>query len=131
MASLRREKRWVWTGWAVAGLITVALAVYLIVVGWDTANKVITVLLLLVAIATLVAPYLLPVANPGAAPVLEPIEVEKSGKATASDGGRANTGIETPRVDRPLLAHHTGDAIADGSGSVANTGMRQQPNTTP
>ncbi|MFE9690645.1 hypothetical protein [Micromonospora sp. NPDC005806] len=54
-----------------------------------------------------------------------PDRVEDSGKATATGGGRANTGLEATGDDRPAQVLRSGDATADGPGSVANTGVQR------
>lgn len=48
-----------------------------------------------------------------------------TGKATATDGGRASTGVRRPRgvEGGSAKATGTGDASADGSGSSASTGV--------
>lgn len=53
------------------------------------------------------------------------ITVSKTGKATATSGGRANTGITMPGAGPGVQASasETGDAESDGSGE-ADTGIR-------
>lgn len=48
-----------------------------------------------------------------------------TGKALASGGGRAVTGVRRPpgAASRPARAERTGDASARGPGSVASTGI--------
>ncbi|MGW6145706.1 hypothetical protein [Streptomyces sp. NPDC055140] len=48
-----------------------------------------------------------------------------TGKAKATGGGRAATGVQRPQEggSGPVRAERTGDATADGSGSSANTGV--------
>ena len=49
----------------------------------------------------------------------------RTGRAEASDGGRAHTGIHrrSGAATRAAHAQHTGDAIAQGRGSSAGTGI--------
>lgn len=51
--------------------------------------------------------------------------VEESGKAIAKAGGRANTGADTDARDRSAQVVRSGDATAEGPGSVANTGIQR------
>lgn len=55
-----RRSGWIWGGRIGAVVILAGLAVYLASVGLDKADKLASVLSLLVAVAALVAPYLLP-----------------------------------------------------------------------
>jgi hypothetical protein len=54
----QRRPNWVWVARIVAVLVLAGLATYLSLVGLDKADKLASVLGLLVAVATLVAPYL-------------------------------------------------------------------------
>ena len=58
---MRRRVGWVWGGRVVAVVVVAGLAAYLSVVGLDKADKLASVLGLLVAVVALVAPYLLPI----------------------------------------------------------------------
>ncbi len=49
--------------------------------------------------------------------------VTDSGNATATGGGHASTGIAGAASDRTAHVTRSGDARADGQGSVANTGV--------
>ena len=53
--------------------------------------------------------------------------VEDTGDATATRGGEANTGVQSTDVARPARVAGSGDARADGPGSVANTGIQHRP----
>lgn len=127
-----RSSRWIWAGRALAGLILVAVGGYLVRVGLDTADKLASSISLLVAIAALLAPYLLP-APPSPAPqtggpsMPDADHVEDSGKAEATSGGQANTGLRTTDRSGSAQVTRSGDARADGPGSVANTGIYHQP----
>jgi hypothetical protein len=57
---MRRGSGWKWGGRIAAMVVVAGLAAYLFSVGLDKADKLASVLALLVAIAALVAPYLLP-----------------------------------------------------------------------
>jgi hypothetical protein len=111
--------------------VTVAgLVAYLVVVGLDKADKVSSSIGAVLALIALVAPYLLPRSREEDAVSDEvevgETEVKDSGDAQATGAGEANTGAEvvdggtgTVRVTR------SGKAVADGPGSVANTGVRR------
>lgn len=118
----QRSRRWVWVGRAVFGAIVVAVVVYLAVVGLDEADKVASSIGVVVALAALGAPYLLPAPSAGGA--LDPDRVEDAGRANATGGGQANTGLQGPD-SRPGQVIRSGDATADGPGSVANSGIQR------
>ncbi|MEU5694354.1 hypothetical protein [Actinosynnema sp. NPDC020468] len=116
-------------------MIVAGLAVYLFVVGLDEADKVGSSIGGVVAVAALVAPYLLPPARGGRGErgtvaskgdESDGTVVESSGSAEASGGGEANTGVETARDGTGAIrVTGSGKAVANGSGSVANTGVRR------
>lgn len=120
----RRTSGWVWAGRIVAVLVLAGLGVYLVRVGLDTADKLASSIGVLVAVAALLAPYLLP--PPPGGPVSDPDRVEDSGAATATAGGRANTGAQTTADAGPAQVSRSGDARADGPGSSANTGIQRR-----
>ena len=60
---MRRRSGWIWRGRIAAVVVLAGLAAYLASVGLDKANQLPSVLCLLVAVAALVAPYLLPSSN--------------------------------------------------------------------
>ncbi|WP_239340720.1 hypothetical protein [Frankia sp. CiP3] len=124
MATVRRL-RWVWVGRGVFGVIVAALAVYLVVVGLDKAAKVASSIGAVLALAALVAPYLLPPLQREDASMSDAERVDDTGRANATGGGRANTGLQGAGNDRPAQVTRSGDAIADGPGSVANTGIQR------
>lgn len=62
---MRRHSGWIWSGRIAAAVILVGLAVYLASVGLDKADKLASSLSLLVAVAALLAPYLLPSSGDG------------------------------------------------------------------
>lgn len=116
-----------WAGRVVFGVIVVGLVVYLSLVGLDKADKLGSSIGGVVALVALVAPYLLP-ARREDSPVADDIVVENSGDAQATGGGQANTGAETPEGDTATIrVTGSGNAVADGSGSEANTGVRRIP----
>lgn len=53
--------------------------------------------------------------------------VQTNGAACATGGGRANTGVDAVGQDRPAQVSASGDATADGPGSVVNTGVQRRP----
>jgi len=57
---MRRRPSWIWGGRIVAVVVMAGLVAYLASVGLDKADKLASVLSLLVAVAALAAPYLLP-----------------------------------------------------------------------
>jgi len=117
----------VWAGRVVFGVIVVALVVYLAVVGADKADKVASSIGVVLALLALGGPYLLPAPLPGGASTSDLDRVKDTGKAAATGGGRANTGLLAPGDGRPGEVKRSGEATADGSGSVANTGIRHEP----
>jgi hypothetical protein len=62
---MRRRSGWIWGGRIAAVVVLAGLAVYLASVGLDKADKLASVFGLLVAVAALVAPYLLPSSDEG------------------------------------------------------------------
>jgi hypothetical protein len=115
----------VWAGRVVFGVIVVALVVYFAAVGLDQADKVAGAIGAVLALVALGAPYLLP--PPGGTTPADPDRVEDSGRAAGTGGGQANTGLQTSDGDRPAQVIRSGDATADGPGSVANTGIQRRP----
>lgn len=124
----RRSRRWVWAGRVAFGLIVTGLVVYLVAVGLDKADKLASAIGAVAALAALGAPYLLP-SPTGGASMMEPDRVQDSGTARATGGGQANTGVDadTSGEGRPAQVIRSGDASADGPGSVANTGVSRRP----
>ena len=127
----RRGRRWIWAGRIIAVVILTGLAGYLAWAGLDTAGKVASSISVVIALAALLATYLLPVPQQAGPPVPDRDSVEDSGAATATAGGQANTGLQTARGTKPAQVSQSGDAGADGPGSVANTGIQRQPGPNP
>ncbi|MGW2721614.1 hypothetical protein [Streptomyces sp. NPDC001492] len=75
--------------------------------------------------ATGIAALVWALIQPPAAPRQAGIVVADTGKAKATGGGQASTGVRRPQDagSGPVRAERTGDATADGSGSSANTGI--------
>lgn len=121
-----QRQRWVWAGRGVFGVIVAALVVYLVVMGLDKADKLASGISVVVALVALGAPYLLPPPSGGTS-MVEADRAEGTGAARATGGGQANTGVDAVGDDRPAHVARTGDATADGPGSVANTGVRRRP----
>jgi hypothetical protein len=114
-----------WAGRAVFSVIAAALVVYFGRVGLDRADKVASSISVVLALIALGAPYLLPRTGSAAVPELD--RVEDTGRATATAGGYATTGVDAVGGDRPAHVVRSGDANADGPGSVANTGVQRRP----
>jgi len=127
----RRGPRWIWAGRITAVVILAALAGYLAWAGLDTAGKVASSISVVIALAALLAPYLLPVPQPGGPSMPDRDSVEGTGAATATAGGQANTGLQTTRGTGPAQVSRSGDARADGPGSVASTGIQRHPGPNP
>jgi hypothetical protein len=64
---MHRRSGWIWGGRIIAVVAVVGLAIYLLAVGLDKADKLAGALSLVVAVAALVAPYLLPSGQPSSA----------------------------------------------------------------
>jgi hypothetical protein len=124
-----------WIGRAAFGVIVVGLVAYLYVVGLDKADKVGSSIGGVVALIALAAPYLLPQSRGEDVPMSDDasvgdVKVEDSGDAQATGGGEANTGAEVVESDTSAMrVTKSGKAVADGAGSVANTGVRRVPRT--
>ncbi|GID94269.1 hypothetical protein ACFQFC_31635 [Amorphoplanes digitatis] len=115
-----RNERWIWAGRGAFGVIVIALAAYLATTGLDKADKIAGSIGAVLALAALCAPYLLP--RPGEASTSETNRVEGSGDATAVRGGAANTGVQITGGG-PAHVTRSGNAHAEGRGSIANTGV--------
>ncbi|AEV87862.1 hypothetical protein ACWT_6849 [Actinoplanes sp. SE50] len=59
--------------------------------------------------------------------VVDADRVTDSGAATATAGGHASTGIAGAAGDRAAQVTRSGEARAEGHGSVANTGVYRSP----
>jgi hypothetical protein len=112
-------------------VILVGLTGYLVHVGLDAADKLASSIGVVIALTALFAPYLLPPPGSGGAPMSEPDQVEDTGIATATGGGHANTGAQVSDHAGPARVTRSGDAVADGPGSVANTGIQHQAQQQP
>lgn len=104
------------------GLAIAVLAGVLSFLSWDRANQVAGVVSALVGVAALgTSVYAVLAPSRGAS-----VQVSRTGKAVATGGGDANTGLVLPSSGgTPASASisDTGDARADGG--RANTGFRQ------
>lgn len=129
---LSRGCRSIWAGRLIAMVVLGGTAVYLARVGLDKADKVASSIGLLIAVAALVAPYLLPQTTDWRGQLMsvheeEPNHVEESGNATASGGGYANSGVDVADEDQGAAkVIKSGDARADDAGSIANTGITRR-----
>lgn len=83
----RRDRRWIWAGRLTAIVILVGLVGYLVYVGLDDADKVASSISVVIALAALLAPYLLPAPQPP--PPLRDSAAEASGQTVtgSSVGG--------------------------------------------
>jgi hypothetical protein len=121
-----RTRRWIWAGRAVAALSVAGLASSLFALGWNIAGQLGSAAAAVVALAALLTPYVLP--PPPARSVASPVpgmdRVDDSGAATARRSGQANTGMQVTGRAGSSQVRSSGDAQADGPGSVANTGIQ-------
>lgn len=74
---MHRRSGWIWSGRIIAIVAVVGLAIYLLAVGLDKADKLAGALSLVVAVAALAAPYLLPSGQPSSA--APPVQAAASG----------------------------------------------------
>lgn len=113
-------RRWVLVGTAV---LVAVVAVVLLVVQWDTANKIATGLSALAGAAAVgVAVW---AGWPAAGRSGSRLRVSKTGRATSTSGGRANTGLvgDAGAFPDQVIVECTGDAKASGDGE-ANSGVQ-------
>ncbi|MFI6536588.1 hypothetical protein ACIBHY_29350 [Nonomuraea sp. NPDC050547] len=104
-------RRWVLVGTAV---LVAVLAILFAVLGWDTANRLASLLSALAGVAAV------GVAVWAALPAGTGVRVSRTGRATAGNGGSANTGLTGRTQAGPVRVDKTGDA----DGGDANTGVR-------
>jgi hypothetical protein len=105
---------------ATAGVVAV-LAVLLVVMRWDSANKIAVAVTALAAVAAVgVAIW---AALPGARD--KGVRVSRTGPAAAGPGGRANSGFSGPSGSLPddVVVDQTGSADASNGGD-ANSGIQ-------
>ncbi|MFY4720966.1 hypothetical protein [Streptomyces sp. LaBMicrA B280] len=101
-------------------LVLAVFAGVLSLLSWDRANQLAGVVSALVGVAALGAGVCALLAPSGTAVV----QVSRTGGATATGGGDANTGAVLPSSAGAVSIRETGDARADGGS--ANTGYRRQ-----
>jgi hypothetical protein len=107
---------------AVSCLVVAALAVLFVVLQWERANKVATVVSCLAAVTAVgVAIW---AALPGRGGRVT-MKVRDAGRATSGQGGTASTGIKGPAAQftGDISVERTGDADAS-TGGDANTGIQ-------
>lgn len=126
MTTGQDRRRNFWAGRAVFVVVMVALVIYVAVIGLDRANKLAGVIGVLLALCALVAPYLLPAADGRTTSRSGADRAEDTGKAGATGGGDANTGVQTGHQDGPARVRRTGNATAEGRKSNANTGIQRR-----
>lgn len=107
-----RTRGWVWAGRAVALAVVTGLAAYLIAVGTSRAAEVAGPAGLVIALATLLAPYLLPAYQPPAS-APEPMSADP---AVPGSGGVV------------IIADH-GSVAAQNIGEVTMNAPRPDPGT--
>lgn len=117
----RRTRRWLWGGRIAAAMVLLGVGVWLWSVGLTQASAIGGAVGLLVAVATLLAPYVLPAPS---APAGRARVVKSSGNASASSGGVANTGVQGTGSNGDSRIGRSGNATSDGANSVANTGIQ-------
>lgn len=113
-------RRWVLVGTAV---LVAGVAVMLVRLQWDSANKVATAVSALAGLAAVgVAVW---AAWPTVSASGGRVRVKKTGAATASGTGDANTGVvsKSGAVPGDLTVSGTGDAKSSGEGDT-NSGIR-------
>jgi hypothetical protein len=105
---------------ATAGVVAV-LAVLLVALRWDSANKIAVVVSTLAAVAAIGVGIwaALPGVSGGG------MRASRTGRAIAGPGGRANSGISGPAGSLPaaVVVDRTGDAEAP-DGGAANSGIQ-------
>jgi hypothetical protein len=109
-----------WVAMVTAGVVAVLL-VLLVLLRWDSANKIGVVVSALAAVAAVgVAIW---AAFPAASGMS--VRVLRTGRATAGPGGRANSGVSGPADSFPsdVLVDRSGDADASKGGD-ANSGIQ-------
>lgn len=121
-----RTPRWIWAGWVTAALSVAGLTSSLFAVGWNTAGELGSAAAAVVALAGLLTPYLLPQPppQPGAPSAPRAGRAQRTGAAKASAGGLANTGVLNRGGAGSSQVRDSGDAQADGPGSIANSGIQ-------
>jgi len=123
----RRSRWWIWSGRVAFAGTFAGLIIYLTSVGLEKADKIASSVGVVVALIALAAPYLLRAPEIAGDTMISTDRVEDSGSATANNGGQANSGVRGASRDRPANVTRSGDARADGQGSVANTGIQSGP----
>ena len=101
--------------------VVAGLAVLLVALRWDSANKIALVVSTLAAVAAVgVAIWAAMPASSG-----KGARLSRTGRATTERGGRANSGFAGPAASLPgdVAVDRTGDADAS-SGGDANTGIQ-------
>jgi hypothetical protein len=114
MSRSRRKRRL--AGLLVGGALLLGLAAYLVTVGLDKADKLSSGIAAVLALAALLAPYLLPVATP------EPPRrrVSAAGAGAVAVGGTNSADVRTDVVGTSAPPASPGDGVeASGPGSVA------------
>lgn len=124
MSDDRKDRTLIWVGWIVFATVITVMAIYLVSVGLDKADKVASGAALIVGLLALGAPYLLP---PKAPPPREAtaVIIKNTGAANAGPGSEVVTGL---RASASLLGggsitvSGTGDATASDGGRAVTGG---------
>jgi hypothetical protein len=77
----QRTRGWVWAGRAAAAAVLIGLAAYMAVAGLDQAGRLAAPVGVVIALATLFAPFLLPAYQPPGAPPPPPADPAPPGPA--------------------------------------------------
>lgn len=123
---MRRRSGWIWSGRIAAVMVLAGLGAYLASVGLDKADKLASVLSLLVAVAALAVPYLLP-----------PSDRDRSGPGSAQRvtntvvGGSLTQARDAKRVrvhgpvtsGAPQVPPPSADPVPEGEGGQYVSGV--------
>lgn len=112
---MHRSSAWIWAGRIAAVLLLAGLAAYLASVGLGKADKLASVLGLVVAVAALLAPYLLPTSDssPNSGPVQSVVNTVVGGNLTQTQEAKSGQAPEAkpssvPPAEPPALAPEQG-----------------------
>lgn len=121
---MRQRRRWVWGGRVIALLALIGLAIYLWQVGLDRADRLASSIGLVVAVAALLAPYVVP---PGTAPVADMPTLPIAPGASPLGATAATAGQSQPT---PPTASIIGHAFPSSTSSASGTLSSAAPKPT-
>ena len=137
---MRRRSAWIWCGRIAAAVVIVGLVAYLTSVGLDKASEIAGVLVLLVALVALLAPYLFPPGGNGAKQAhvseVDPSAQRASGHVQRIEnawvGGNLTQARYTgpPRAVRPSTAERGPAGTGSAKGAAADTSPAAGPPPT-